>query len=328
MPKAPEQSSVAAVPSDRIPQAMATITQHQPAATNPAIADSAKTLASYGYLHDLMKHYQVKDLVNVDADSFVRTLQELHTPCEATTKSTGDDQTQHPMAARFHWGHRHNFGEFSMPGRMGNHHIAVVATFIDALPALSPSLHGKRVLDIGCWTGGTSLLLAAMGAQVVAIEEIKMYAHCAEFLRHAFDVRNLSVKHKSLYDCIEDEMQDSFDLVLFAGVLHHLSDPKLALRIVFNSLRDGGVCLLETLSFDHDKRILARRAEDAAGNCDGPWGWNWLLFTAPTLTQVLRDVGYEITHPCRIIDGRTYVVAQRKQHVPMRRSGLSVSNIR
>lgn len=328
MPKAPEQSSVAALPSDRIPQAMATITQHQPAATNPAIADSAKTLASYSYLHDLMKHYQVKDLVNVDADSFVQTLQELHTPCEAATESTGDDQTQHPMAARFHWGHRHNFGEFSMPGRMGNHHIAVVATFIDALPALSPSLQGKRVLDIGCWTGGTSLLLAAMGAQVVAIEEIKMYADCAEFLRRAFDVQGLEIRHTSLFDCTGKEYQDAFDYVLFAGVLHHLSDPKLAMRITFNCLKDGGQCLLETLSFDHDRRILARRAEDAAGNSERPWGWHWLLFTPPTLQEMMRFVGFTIDHSCTVVDGRTFAVGRRDQHVDFRRSGLSVRDIR
>lgn len=289
---------------------------------------SSKKLPSYSYLHELMKRYQLKDLVNIEADSFVQTLQDMHYPREATRKITKDHQSQHPMAKQFHWGHRHNFGEFSMPGRMGNHHIALLATFIDHMGAIDQSLKGKRILDIGCWTGGTSLLLAAMGAKVVAIEEIEHYAKTAEYLAKAFDVSNLTVHRKSLYECTEDEMQDSFDLVLFAGVLHHLSDPKLALRIVFNCLRDDGLCLLETLSFDHDKRILTRRAEDAAGNCDGPWGWNWLLFTAPTLTQVLCDVGYEITHPCSIIDGRTYVVAQRKQHVPMQRSGLSVSNIR
>lgn len=298
----------------------------------PSIADgqviSSKTLPSYSQLHELMKRYQLKDLVNVEADSFMQSIQELHSPSETATNITDDDKVQHPMAKQFHWGHRHNFGEFSMPGRMGNHHIALLASFIDHLGAIDQSLKGKRILDIGCWTGGTSLLLAAMGAEVVAIEEIEHYAKIVEYLAKAFDVRNLTVLHKSLYDCTEDEMQDSFDLVLFAGVLHHLSDPKLALRIVFNCLRDDGLCLLETLSFDHDKRILARRALDTAGNSDEPWGWNWFLFTASTLTKILHDIGYEIDHPCSIIDGRTYVAARRKQHVPMQRSGLSVSNIR
>ncbi len=328
MPKAPEQSSVTAVPRDHVPQAMATTIQPQPAATNPAIADSAKSLSSYGHLHDLMKQYQTKDLVNVDADSFLRWIQQLQAACDTTAESARTDEIQHPMADRFHWGHRHNFGDFSMPGRMGNHHIAVIATFIDALPALSRSLQGKRVLDIGCWTGGTSLLLAAMGAQVVAIEEIKMYADCAEFLCHAFDVQRLEVRHTSLFDCTGQEYQDAFDYVLFAGVLHHLSDPKLALRIVFNSLKDGGQCLLETLSFDHDQRILARRAEDAAGNSERPWGWHWLLFTPPTLQEMMRFVGFTIDHPCTVVDGRTFAVGRRDHHVDFRRSGLSMRDIR
>lgn len=325
MPSAPEQSSVAALRSDHIPQAIATSSRHQPTATNPATADSAKALASYGHLHDLMKRYQVKDLVNIDRASFLQRLEEMS---DIDRESNADLRHQHPMAEQFHWGHRHNFGEFSRPGRMGNHHIAVIATFIDALPALSPSLQGKRVLDIGCWTGGTSLLLAAMGAQVVAIEEIKMYAHCAEFLRHAFDVQGLEIRHTSLFDCTGEEYQDAFDFVLFAGVLHHLSDPKLALRIVFNSLKDGGRCLLETLSFDHDQKILDRRAEDAAGNSEHPWGWHWLLFTPPTLQEMMRFVGFTIDHPCTIVDGRSFVVGRRDHHVDFRRSGLSLRDIR
>ena len=37
---------------------------------------SAKTLPSYPYLHELMRRYQVKDLVGVDPEAFLRTLDE------------------------------------------------------------------------------------------------------------------------------------------------------------------------------------------------------------------------------------------------------------
>lgn len=295
----------------------------------PAADLSARRLPSYSHLHELMRRFQVKDLVNVDAESFMRTLDEFEQLDDHEMEGFAGRDKQHPIYVKFHWGHRHDFGEFSKPGRMGNHHIMVMATFIDELKAIGQSLAGKRVLDIGCWTGGTSLLLAAMGAEVVAVEEVKKYAECTRYLAHAFDMRSIEVRHMSLYECITDEFQDAFDLVLFPGVLHHLSDPKLALRITFNCLTDGGSCLIETLSFDHDAEIVARSALDLASEpAHEPWGWNWLLFTPATLMQTMEGVGYTISHPCTAVDGRTFVVGRRDRHTDLWRAGLSVRTIR
>lgn len=61
----------------------------------------------------------------------------------------------------------------------------------------------------------------------------------------------------TLYEYTGAEPQDRFDVVLFAGVLYHVTDPVLALRIVFNCLRDGGVCVVETAITHSDDRILA-----------------------------------------------------------------------
>ncbi len=299
------------------------------ARSRPAAGTSAKRLPSYPYLHELMRRFQVKDLVNVDAESFMRTLDEFEQLDDHEMEGFAEPHKQHPIYVKFHWGHRHNFGEFSKPGRMGNHHLMVMATFIDELKVIGQSLAGKRVLDIGCWTGGTSLLLSAMGAEVVAVEEVKKYAECTRYLAHAFDVKSIEVRHMSLYECVTDEFQDAFDLVLFPGVLHHLSDPKLALRITFNCLKDGGSCLIETLSFDHDATIVARRGLDLASEpASEPWGWNWLLFTPATLMHTMEGVGYAISHRCTVVDGRTFVAGRRDRHTDLWRAGLSVRTVR
>ena len=85
-----------------------------------------------------------------------------------------------------------------------------------------------------------------MGAKVVAIEEVAKYVDCLKYIRDAFDLENLEPRRLSLYDLTADEFQDAFDIVLFAGVLYHLSDPVLGLRITFDALKPGGTVLLET----------------------------------------------------------------------------------
>jgi 2-polyprenyl-3-methyl-5-hydroxy-6-metoxy-1,4-benzoquinol methylase len=274
---------------------------------------------SYALLHELMRRFQVDRLVNTDRDSFRRRLCAL-TELE-NRDAFADPDTQNPMAVRFQWGHRHDFGDFGMEGRMGNHHIAVLATFIDELQALPPTLEGCRVLDVGCWTGGTSLLLAALGAEVVAVEEVAMYAEAARYLAWAFGLEQVRVHGGSLYDCTGPEWDDAFDYVLLAGVLHHVSDPRLALRITFNSLRDGGSLLLETLSCEHELPHVA--------DSDAPaWGWNLLLFEPARLAEMIESTGYRVTHPPRVVDRRSFVAARRDRHRDVWRCGLASPGIR
>ncbi len=47
------------------------------ARSRPAADTSAKRLPSYSHLHELMRRFQVKDLVNVDVEPFLRALDEF-----------------------------------------------------------------------------------------------------------------------------------------------------------------------------------------------------------------------------------------------------------
>ena len=261
--------------------------------------------STYEYLHELMSCYQLKDLVNVAPDAFTRRIRQL---CTMTR-----------------WGHHHDFGGFCVPGRMCKHHLSMIHAFVDEIDAMPRNLDGMRVLDIGCWSGGTSLLLCAMGAEVVAVEEVPHYAQCADYLRHAFDLRKLQVRELSLYDCTSDEFHDAFDIVLLAGVLHHLSDPKLALRIVFNSLVDGGVCLVEAVAKTTNRPDLENSVNQLR--------WNNALFTPDNLDEMMKSVGFEVNIPMRPIQYKTpeprlYGGGRRDMHVDFSRAGLSVRTIR
>jgi hypothetical protein len=158
-----------------------------------------------------------------------------------------------------------------------------------------------------------------MGAHVVALDEVKKYVDCLAYLKHAFGLDALEVHHQNLYACTDAAFQDAFDIDLFAGVLYHVTDPILALRITFNCLKDGGLCLLETTGFCASKPLISyhRRL------------WNWFDLSPPALRQMLQDVGYRDIQIGPITpDQRLYAVARRLIHIDMRRDGLSRRNVR
>jgi 2-polyprenyl-3-methyl-5-hydroxy-6-metoxy-1,4-benzoquinol methylase len=291
-----------------------------------------RRLPSYRYLHDLMSRYTVDRLIREDAAPFERRIRQFLDLRDAEMEGYSDPSRQRDLSIRFHWGHDHDFGSFSVGGRMGRRHVSLLATFIDELGVLPRDLDGLRVLDVGCWTGGTSLLLCAMGAHVVAIDEVKKYIDCLQYMKEAFDIRNLEPRNLSLYGCVGPEFDDRFDFVLFAGVLYHVTDPVLALRITFNTLVDGGHCLVETathgsprpvLLYEGPTRTLGGSAEDLSRG-----GWNWLVPSPLALRRMMEDVGFREILVRRRPGGRAVGAGYRERHVDMLRAGLSRRSVR
>jgi SAM-dependent methyltransferase len=177
-----------------------------------------------------------------------------------------------------------------------------------------------------------SLLFCALGADVLAIDEVQKYTDCLAYLAEAFGLEQLTARCLSLYELGEPEYQDAFDLVAFCGVIYHVTDPILALRHVFNALRDGGTCLLETQAsagagcsaeYWGPTRFGPGRAEDQSRS-----GWNWFVPTEAALMQMMRDVGFRQVRCCRGPGDRLLAAAVREAHVDMLRAGLSRPGVR
>jgi SAM-dependent methyltransferase len=219
-----------------------------------------------------------------------------------------------------------------MHGVMGNRHIDILAAFMSEYGALERNLKGKEILDVGCWTGGASLLLTAMGANVVAVEEVRKYADCLEYLKYAFGLDTLQIQKQSLYSLDSKEFFDRFDIVLYSGVLYHVTDPVLSLRILFNCLKDGGTCLVETQAITGDGsyceyegayNILSRPKGDNLRQ-----GWNWFVPTVKALSRMMKDVGFDVRKAALHEGDRALAIGVRAHHVDMLRAGLSRSHIR
>ena len=99
--------------------------------------------------------------------------------------------------------------------------------FSDAIPA---DLSGLSVLDIGCNAGFYSLEMKRRGAaRVLGIDADDEYLEQARF---AAEVTGADVEFRrlSVYDVAA--LGESFDIVLFMGVLYHLRHPLLALDLI------------------------------------------------------------------------------------------------
>ena len=288
--------------------------------------------ASIGHLQELMSYYKVENLKNQTPEEFKSKLDEFMELVDAEMEGFRDAELQRGLSIQFHWGHNHDFGDFFLEGEMGNRHINLLATFIDRFD-LPKSLSGMKVLDIGCWVGGISLLLSKMGAHVVAIDEVKKYTDALNYLKYAFALENLEPMNLSLYDCTREDFQDAFDYVLFAGVLYHVTDPILALRITFNCLKDGGVCFLETYATDFPLSFITKYEgpeiiEESGVKDLSRQGWNWFIPSRSTLWKMLKDVGYTPLKIGQVENMRLSASAQRENHVDMMRSGLSSRTVR
>lgn len=96
--------------------------------------------------------------------------------------------------------------------------------------AISSDLCGKSVLDVGCNAGFYAQEMKRRGAsRVLGIDWDEHYLAQARF---AAEVSGLDIEFRrmSVYDVAE--IGETFDLVLFLGVLYHLRHPLLALDLL------------------------------------------------------------------------------------------------
>src|SRR5579862_5564411 len=108
------------------------------------------------------------------------------------------DETQMSFLKSFHWGHDHDFGDFRLSGQMGTRHIWLLSRLFDHFGVPPDQLRGQSVLDVGCWTGGVSLILERLGCDVTAIDQVGKYPHALNFLAQAFGLGSLTAFDKSV----------------------------------------------------------------------------------------------------------------------------------
>ena len=273
------------------------------------------------HLRNLMALYTVDHLrPGLSTDTFLDSLTKFLQLDDYRMEGFASPDAQRDLTVRFQWGHNHNFGPMEIKGLMGDRHIELIGQFVDC-GALPLDLTDKIVLDVGCWTGGTSLLLHAMGAAVDAVDEVTKYTQCLVYLSDSFNIDRLCVENESLYYMGAHSM----NYVVCFGVLYHVTDPITTLRKLFDTLVDGGTLLLETaINGQRDATFSYCGPRHATGTRPYRQGWNWLIPSKLALQHMLEDVGFEDIKLIPWKSGRMTVVAKRNWYKDMLRSGLSM----
>lgn len=152
------------------------------------------------------------------------------------------------LVAEQNWFHDFDFGDartgsFVYPDDLpANYHLYPLLDLIKAEP-----VEGKRAIDIGSFDGLTAMILARQGAA-------RVDATCQYDLDRFRIARALSGAEEVAYyprcDLRRIEAyapRGGYDLVIASAMMHHLTSPLELFTLSRRLLRDGGVCLFESL---------------------------------------------------------------------------------
>lgn len=183
--------------------------------------------------------------------------------------------------------------------------------YVNFAHAIPQDLSGRTVLDIGCNAGFYSMEMKRRGAaRVVGIDSEDLYLEQARFAA-AVSGMDIEFRKLSVYDVAQ--LGETFDFVIFMGVLYHLRHPLLALDLLrehvvgdlmlFQSMQRGSP-QVDPVQADYDfwqqdhfeSPGYPRMAFIEHRYCGDPTNW-WVPNAAAT-EAMLRSAGFEIVeHP-------------------------------
>ena len=138
-------------------------------------------------------------------------------------------------------------------------------------------LRGKRLLDIGCGLGESSVYFALQGAQVTATDLTPgMVATAVELGRlHGVGVEGIVAPGEQL-----PVPANHYDLVYAANTLHHVTDREKLLQQIWRALKPGGgVFLWDPLAYNPIINVYRRMATQVRTADESPLTFHDVVLT-------------------------------------------------
>ncbi len=137
----------------------------------------------------------------------------------------------------------------------------------------------KNFLDVGCSFGGLLKVAQESGFIPYGVEVSKYSGEYA---------KNRLGEDKILIGSIEDINlpQDFFTVITMIEVIEHIFDPKIVLTKLYNSLRDGGIMLIQTAN------MAGLQAKIFGKNYHYYLPGHLSYFTNKNLKNLLKNIGF------------------------------------
>jgi 2-polyprenyl-3-methyl-5-hydroxy-6-metoxy-1,4-benzoquinol methylase len=183
------------------------------------------------------------------------------------------------------WGHPINFGDFTMPGILGNLYLRIVQN-LDSYGWLPVDLSNLRTADVGCFSGGITKIMAERKASIVyAIDEIPEHLEQCKLVKEYFNLTNVEPIQSSLYRLTDHIENETLDLIICSGVLYHCSDMMTALLTLRDLLKPDGVLLIETAAVNDNQKSYANFGRFTSGM--------WWHPTSLCISDMCEFMGFE-----------------------------------
>lgn len=156
----------------------------------------------------------------------------------------------------------------------------LITTFIKNVPAMPSYCRNGKILDLGCGTGDTLVLLKKLGWDVYGID----------IDENAISVgkkRGLDNLKLGTYKDIVTYPDSYFDAVRLYHVIEHLDNPALCLSLIKKKLKKGGELIIGTPNMQSFTSLIFK---SRWYNLDSPR--HLFLFSPRTLRMLAEKEGY------------------------------------
>jgi ubiquinone/menaquinone biosynthesis C-methylase UbiE len=148
-------------------------------------------------------------------------------------------------------------------------------------------VRGKTLLDLGCGAGESSVYFALKGARCTATD---YSPGMVDKLRKLAAANHVQIEALTMDATKIDFPTGTFDVVYAANLLHHLADPKTALREMHRILKPGGkACFWDPLCHNPVINVYRRIAADVRTEDENPLDINITKFVKSLFSETVFD---------------------------------------
>lgn len=157
---------------------------------------------------------------------------------------------------------------------------SIIATFIKNVPAIPSYVKNGKILDLGCGTGDTLVLLEKLGWEVYGMDMDKRAISTGK-------KRGLKNLKLGTFRNLDQYPDNYFDAIRLYHVIEHLDDPSFCLSLIRKKLKKRGELVMGTPNIES---LMSKMFRSYWYNLDSPR--HLFIFSPDTLRKITQKNGF------------------------------------